>query len=155
MELWRNLRSETVARLQPTPPLGIDADETVSAAVEAMRTGKVGCLLVTHGGQLVGIFSERDLLTRVLAPGLPLSTPTRQCMTAEPVTIRPHDSVWTVVKRMEKGGYRHLPVVDDRNRPVGVLSARRVVHYLVEHFPGLVYNLPPELGRVPELPDGA
>src|SRR5262245_19098989 len=80
MELWRNLRSETAARLQPTPPLGIDADEPVSAAVEAMRTGQVGCLLVTHGGQLVGIFSERDLLTRVLAPGLLLSSPTRQCM---------------------------------------------------------------------------
>jgi CBS domain-containing protein len=155
MELWRNLRSDTVARLQPTPPLGIDADEPVSAAVEAMRTGKVGCLLVTRGGQLVGIFTERDLLTRVLAPGRPLSTPTHECMTADPVTVQPKDSVRTVVKRMEKGGYRHLPVVDDRNRPVGVLSARRVVHYLVEHFPGLVYNLPPDLGRVPELPDGA
>jgi signal-transduction protein with cAMP-binding, CBS, and nucleotidyltransferase domain len=155
MELWRNLKVDTVARLQPTPPRGIDADESVSAAVDAMRTDRVGCLLVTRGGRLVGIFTERDLLTRVLAPGLSLSTPTHQCMTADPVTVRPGDSVRTVVKRMEKGGYRHLPVVDEQNRPVGVLSARRVVHYLVEHFPGLVYNLPPDLGRVPELPDGA
>ena len=155
MELWRNLKSDPVARLQPTPPRAIDADDPVSAAVDAMRADRVGCLLVTLGGRLVGVFTERDLLTRVLAPGLPLSTPTHQCMTADPVTVEPGDSVRTAVKRMEKGGYRHLPVVDDGNRPVGVLSAKRVMHYLAEHFPGLVYNLPPELGRVPELPDGA
>lgn len=155
MQLWRNLRTDTVARLQPTPPLGIDGDEPVSAAVGAMRAGRVGCLLVTRDGRLAGVFTERDLLTRVLAPGLPLTTPTHQCMTPDPVTVQPGDSVRVVVRRMEKGGYRHLPVVDEQNRPVGVVSARRVVHYLVEHFPELVYNLPPDLGRVPELPDGA
>jgi CBS domain-containing protein len=155
MELWRNLKSDTVARLQPTPPRSIDADDAVSAAVELMRTERVGCILVTRDGRVVGVFTERDLLIRVLAPGLPLTTPTHQCMTADPVTVQPGDSVRTVVKRMEKGGYRHLPVVDGQNRPIGILSARRVVHYLVEHFPSLIYNQPPELGRVPQAPDGA
>lgn len=155
MELSRNLKSDPVARLQPTPPRGVDAEDPVSVAVAAMRAEGVGCMLVTRGGRLVGVFTERDLLTRVLAPGLPLSTPTHQCMTVDPVTVQPGDSVRTAVKRMEKGGYRHLPVVDDSNRPVGVLSAKRVVRYLAEHFPGLIYNQPPELGRVPERPDGA
>ena len=155
LELSRNLKCDSVARLQPTPPLAIDAAEAVAAAVEAMRTGHVGCLLVTRGVRLAGIFTERDLLARVLAAGLPLDTPVLWCMTPDPVTVEPKDSVRTAIKRMEAGGYRHLPVVDEGNRPVGVLSARRVVHYLVEHFPGLVYNLPPDLDRVPELPDGA
>ena len=44
---------------------------------------------------------------------------------------------------MEEGGYRHLPVVVD-DRPVGILSVKRIVHYLVEHFPATVYNLPPD-----------
>lgn len=120
-----------------------------------MRQWNVGCLLVTRTGRLVGIFTDRDLLTRVLAPGLSLAITIAECMTADPVTVQPKDPVRTAIKRMEKGGYRHLPVIDENNRPVGILSARRVVHYLVEHFPGLVYNQPPDPNRFPDTPDGA
>ncbi len=155
MELSRNLKVDSVSRLDPSPPRAIDAAGTAGDAVEAMREGSVGCLLITERGLVVGIFTERDLLTRVLAPGKPLDTPIRQCMTANPVTVSPKDSVRTAVKRMQKGGYRHLPVVDEAGRPVGILSARRVVHYLVEHFPALVFNLPPEPNRYPETPEGA
>lgn len=155
MELSRNLRVDSVSRLQPTPPYSIEDREPVAVAVEAMRQHGVGCVLVTRGGRLVGIFTDRDLLARVLACDLPLSIPMAECLTANPVTVHPKDSVQTAIKRMEKGGYRHLPVVDDGNRPVGILSVRRVVHYLVEHFPALVYNHPPDPHRYPELPEGA
>lgn len=154
MELSRNLKVDSVSRLDPSPPRAVDVDGTAADAVEEMRNGNVGCLLVTELGRVVGIFTERDLLTRVLAPGKPLDTPIRACMTADPVTVAPKDSVRTAVRRMQKGGYRHLPVVDEAGRPVGVLSARRVVHYLVEHFPALVFNLPPEPDRYPETPEG-
>ena len=154
MELSRNLKVDSVSRLDPTEPRAIDADATAADAVAALREWGTGCLLVTEFGRVVGIFTERDLLTRVLAPGRALDTPMRVCMTANPVTVSPKDSVRTVVKRMQKGGYRHLPVVDEGGRPVGMLSARRVVHYLVEHFPALVFNLPPEPDRYPQTPEG-
>ncbi len=51
---------------------------------------------------------------------------------------------------MQHGGYRHLPVVDENNRPTGVLSVKRIIHYLAEHYPTAVYNLPPESGTIPE-----
>jgi CBS domain-containing protein len=155
MELSRNLRVDSVSRLGPTPPRAIEAADPVSAAVEAMRHGKVGCLLVTRDGRLAGVFTERDLLARVLARGLPPDVPMAACMTPDPVTVQPKDSVRAAIRRMEQGGYRHLPVVDDDGRPVGMLSARQVLHYLVEHFPALVYNQPPDPSRVPDLPDGA
>lgn len=154
-ELSRNLRADSVSRLEPSPPRAVEDRESVAAAVAAMREYGVGCLLVTRGGRLVGVFTERDLLTRVLAPGLPLTVPTAECMTARPATVAPKDSVQTAIRRMEAGGYRHLPVVDGLNRPVGILSARRVVHYLVEHFPALVYNHPPDPDRVPDCAEGA
>ena len=154
MELSRNLKVDSVSRLDPTEPRAIDAAATAADAVAAMREWNVGCLLVTEFGRVVGIFTERDLLTRVLAPGRALDSPMRLCMTANPVTVAPKDSVRTAVKRMQKGGYRHLPVVDEAGRPVGVVSARRVVHYVVEHFPALVFNLPPEPDRYPESPEG-
>jgi CBS domain-containing protein len=155
MELSRNLRADPVSRLQPTPPLAVDASRTVADAVAALRRRNVGCLLVTRAGKLVGIFTERDLLKRVLAPGQPLDTPLETVMTPDPVTVGPRDAVKVAVKRMEKGGYRHLPVVDAANRPVGILSARKVVAYLVEHFPGLVHNQPPALNKFPETAEGA
>jgi CBS domain-containing protein len=155
VELSRNLRVDSVARLDPAPPRRVDAADAVADAVAAMRAGNTGCLLVTDRGRVVGIFTERDLLVRVLAAGRPLATPVRAVMTAPAVTVGPKDSVRTAIRRMQKGGYRHLPVVDEDGRPVGVLSARRVVHYLVEHFPGLVFNLPPEPDRYPDAPEGA
>jgi len=156
MELSRNIRADSVSRLDPTPPLTIDTAATAGEAVAAMRSGKVGCLLVTDRGRVVGIFTERDLLTRVLAAGRSLDTTTmRAVMTPNPVTVGPKDPVRTAIKRMQRGGYRHIPVVDEEGRPVGTLSARRVVHYIVEHFPALVFTLPPDGNQYPESPEGA
>jgi CBS domain-containing protein len=154
MELSRDLKVDSISRLDPSEPRAIDVSATAADAVAAMRTWNIGCLLVTEFGRVVGIFTERDLLTRLLAPGRSLDAPMRVCMTANPVTVSPKDSVRTAVKRMQKGGYRHLPVVDEAGRPVGVISARRIVHYLVEHFPALVFNLPPDPDRYPETPEG-
>lgn len=155
MELSKNLRVDSVSRLQPTAPLAVEDNQPVSAAVASMQTEKTGCLLVTRQGKLVGIFTERDLLTRVLAADLPPGVPMAECLTANPVKVSPQDSVQTAIERMEKGGYRHLPVVDESNRPVGILSAQRVVHYLAEHCPGLVYNQPPDPNKVPDSAEGA
>jgi CBS domain-containing protein len=155
MELSRNIRVDSVSRLDPTPPLTIDASATVAGAVIAMRENKVGCLLVTDSGRVAGIFTERDLLTRVLSRGRSLEVSLRSCMTPDPVTVSPKDPVRTAIRRMQKGGYRHLPVVDDAGRPIGMLSARRVLHYLVEHFPALVFNHPPEANQYPDQAEGA
>ncbi len=155
MELTRNLMVESVGRLNPTRPLCVDAGEPVAAAVAVMRRERVGCLLVVEHGELVGIFTERDLLKRVLARGEPLTVPITAVMTARPVSVNVLDPVRTAVERMQAGGYRHVPVVDEGNRPVGVLSAKRVIRYLAEHFPTTVYNQPPDPLVVPEAADGA
>lgn len=155
MELTRNLMVESVGRLNPARPLCVDAGEPVAAAVAVMRHARVGCLLVVENGELVGIFTERDLLKKILAHGEPLSTPLSSVMTARPVSVNALDSVRTAVERMQAGGYRHVPVVDEGNRPVGVLSAKRIIRYLAEHFPNTVYNQPPDPHRVPETEYGA
>ncbi|MCS7020489.1 MAG: CBS domain-containing protein [Gemmataceae bacterium] len=154
-ELSRNLRVDSVSRLGPTPALTLDADALVRAAVETMRAGRSGCLLVTSGGRLVGLFTERDLLTRVLAVGRSLDIPLREVMTPSPTTAEWHEPLRIAIRRMQEGGYRHLPIVDSTGRPVGVLSARQVVHYIVEHFPAVVFNQPPDPRQFPEAPEGA
>ncbi|MGL4421532.1 MAG: CBS domain-containing protein, partial [Gemmataceae bacterium] len=123
MEIARNIRTDKVARLQSTPPRQLDASANVADAVALMQRDQVGCLMVVRSGKLVGLVTERDFLTRIRATGKPLSVMLGDVMTPEPVTIRPQDSVRIAMKRMQQGGYRHLPVVDAENRPVGMLSA--------------------------------
>jgi CBS domain-containing protein len=155
MDLARNLKIDSVSRLHPTPPRQVSPDQTVAEAIALMRHEAVGCVLVCNGSRLVGIFTERDLMRRVLAAGKALSLPISDFMTPNPVVVHPKEPVGAAVHRMEEGGYRHLPVVDEAGRPIGVLSVKRIVHYLVEHFPGTIYNLPPDPAVVPLERDGA
>jgi len=155
MELARNLRVDSVSRLEPTAPHRVEATQLVQDAVYLMRSESVGCLLVCQQGTLVGVFTERDLLCRVLGLGKSLSIPIGDVMTAEPITVSAKDSIRVAIRKMQHGGYRHLPVVDENNRPTGVLSVKRIVHYLAEHYPAAIYNLPPEPGSIPNEREGA
>jgi len=155
MELARNLRVDSVSRLEPTAPHRIETTRTVREAVELMRSEQVGCLLVCEQGKLVGLFTERDLMGRVVAVGKPLTVPIGEVMTTEPVTVSAKDPIRVAIRKMQQGGYRHLPVVDENSRPTGVLSVKRIVHYLAEHYPAAIYNLPPEPGSVPNEREGA
>src|SRR5947209_10977911 len=122
MELARNLKVESVCRLRPTPPRSIAPDRPVSEAVALMREHRVGCLLVCRGERLVGIFTERDLMRRVLAQDQSLAAPVGMFMTPDPVTVGPKEPINLALKHMQEGGHRHLPVVDNLGRPLGVLS---------------------------------
>jgi CBS domain-containing protein len=155
MELARNLKVDSVSRLQATAPLRVGPEQTVADAVRLMRERRVGCVLVCVGDRLVGVFTERDLMRRVLAAGLPLTTPVAACMTPDPVVVRPKEPIGAAIRRMEEGGYRHLPVLDETGGPVGVLSVKRIVHYLAEHFPATVCNQPPDPASFPTEAEGA
>jgi CBS domain-containing protein len=155
MDLAKNLKIDSVSRLNPTPPRQVKPSQTAAEAAALMRQEQVGCLLVCQGDRLIGILTERDLMRRVLAPGKPLTLPVSECMTPNPVVVHPKDPIAAAVRHMETGGYRHLPVVDEGGRPLGVLSVKRIVHYLVEHFPATIYNLPPDPAAVPNEREGA
>jgi CBS domain-containing protein len=155
MELARNLKVESVLRLNPTPPVCLPREATAAVAVEVMRRHAIGCVLVTdQGGALLGIFTERDLL-RLVAQGRSLEQPLRGLMTPHPVTVTRTEPIASAVQKMERGTFRHLPVIEESGRPVGVLSVKSVVHYLVEHFPSTIYCLPPNPGAVQREREGA
>ncbi|HEX3148036.1 MAG TPA: CBS domain-containing protein [Gemmataceae bacterium] len=154
MELARNLRKDPVSRLDSSPPRAVQRAAAVADAVEVMRRDNVGCILVCEADRLVGLFTERDLMTRVLAVGKPLTHPIAEVMTADPISVSAKDSIRMAIRKMNAGGHRHLPIVDENHRPTGILSVKAVVHYLVEHYPAAVYNQPPP-GQPPDSPEGA
>jgi CBS domain-containing protein len=155
MDLARNLKVECVSRLEPTMALQVAPQQTVADAVALMRENRVGCVLVIEAGRLAGIFTERDLMRRVLAAGKPLTLPVIEVMTARPVVVHLKQPIRIAVQHMQEGGYRHLPVVDENGHAVGILSVKRIIRYLVEHFPGTVYNVPPDPGAVQQEREGA
>lgn len=97
-------------------------EETVHNAVHAMVKNHVGAILVTINGTLVGIFTERDLMTRVIGKNLDIkTTPIVSVMTPQPETVREHDEIISVLRRLLAATFRHFPVVRG-NKPVGMLS---------------------------------
>jgi CBS domain-containing protein len=101
-------------------------DDTVQAAAAAMAEHRCGSILVCDGDQLRGIFTERDLLVRVVAAGRDAArTRLAEVMTREPDTIAGSQPVVEAVRRMDECGYRHLPVIED-DHLVGVIALRDV-----------------------------
>jgi CBS domain-containing protein len=97
---------------------------TVRSAARAMRERHVGAVLVATDGHLAGIFTERDMVNRVVADGRdPDQTRLADVMTANPDTIAPATTAIEALRLMNDGGYRHLPIVE-RGRVVGIVSRR-------------------------------
>lgn len=98
--------------------------DRVRTAVNLMAERHIGAVLITEGGKLIGIFTERDLLTRVVAKGQdPDAITLGEVMTRRPDCLKPGDIAGNALERMNKKGYRHLPVLDG-DALVGIVSIR-------------------------------
>ena len=104
-------------------PITAPPNATVAEASRQMRDRRVGAVLVVDtGARLVGIFTGRDAVARVLAESRdPARTELRAVMTAEPVTLAPGKTAIEALRLMQDGGFRHVPVVD-KGRVVGIVS---------------------------------
>lgn len=109
-------------------------DMTVADAAQGMRTRKVGAVLVVQDDRLVGVFTERDALWRVVAEGRDArTTKLADVMTKNPKTVGPDEAFARGLHIMYEGRFRHVPVVLD-GRPIGVVSARDALGPELEDF---------------------
>jgi CBS domain-containing protein len=127
--------------------LTVSPSTVVTQAMRAMQNEHRGCVVVTDDGtkdsKLIGIFTERDVLFRIVDRGRnPAALPIGEVMTPDPETLSVRSAVAYALNKMSVGGFRHIPVVDDEHRPEYVISVRDVVEFLVERFPREILNLP-------------
>jgi CBS domain-containing protein len=116
----RSLRSIVAGQ----PPATAEKTATVLQAALLMKQQGKGALLVVDGTRLIGIFTERDALFRVIAAGRdPRATPLADVMTPQPQTMNPDEPFLKALRTMHKHGFRHMPVVE-HGRPIGIVSAR-------------------------------
>jgi CBS domain-containing protein len=120
--------------IEPRKLLVASPDTTVAAAAKKMADKKVGAVVVLDGETMVGIFTERDAVFRVIAKGAdPKTTQLSAVMTSDPRSIAPDKSFGKAMALMHEIGCRHLPVVDD-GKLVGILSARNALDPDMEEF---------------------
>ncbi|MFO1464357.1 MAG: CBS domain-containing protein [bacterium] len=146
-EKIRNLSTREALTVPPAMPLG--------EVVRLMQGRKTGCAVIVEGKKVVGIFTERDALIRVLLANAAPETPIQQVMTSKPKVLDREDSIAVAVRLMHDGKYRHLPVVNRRREFLGLVSVRDIVFYLSENFPLEVFNLPPDPHQVSSSAEGA
>ena len=109
-------------------------DASVDDAARLMKERHVGAILVVERGRLIGIFTERDAVFRVLAARRdPLATRLSEVMTRDPVAVSPDESFGYALLLMHDHGFRHVPVVEN-GRPVGVVSTRHALDPDLEEF---------------------
>lgn len=144
-QLGSALLRETLKDALSNAGLILDEQTTLEHALREMREHRQGCVLVTRDGKLSGIFTERDVLMKVVGTNIDLArTPIRPYMTRDPVRLPEDAIVAYALNKMCLEGFRHVPLTDGDGRPVGVVSMRDIIEYLSGFFPKDVLNLPPE-----------
>jgi CBS domain-containing protein len=107
---------------------------TVAKAAKLMAAKDVGAIMVVENKRLVGIFTERDVVFRVIAKDRDVNTTTiAEVMTLDPVTVGPGDSFGRALLIMHEGGFRHVPVVEN-GEPLGIVSSRSALDPDMEEF---------------------
>ncbi len=145
MDFRSYIEKQQVRRVGHRSPVSVAPSASIADSVKLMRRRSVGCLLVVENDELLGIFTERDLLRRVLAKDAAASFDDEisTVMTADPVVARADEALKVLLSRMYQGGFRHVPVLDSEDAVLGTISIKRVVSFLADQFAEAVYNLPP------------
>jgi CBS domain-containing protein len=119
-----------LSEVHPHLPMTIASGASLADAVRQMQESSVGCLIVADDGVVRGILSERDLVMKLDGSSLDGVT-VGSLMTADPVVLRPDDSVAVAIHKMAVGGFRHIPLVAD-GQATGIVSARDLFKYILD-----------------------
>jgi len=123
-----------LSMIMSSPVLTVKKEDSVREAAKIMYNNRIGSVVVVDDdGRVVGIVTERDLIYLIALGKKELFTeyPVWQIMTENPITGRPDESVIEALTKMKEAKIRHLPVVDDENRPIGMVSIRDILEIIV------------------------
>ena len=135
-EVERSLMEDPVECLQPISPMRVDLQTSLQQAIQLMLDHGIGCVLViADNGKLTGILTERDLLQKVAGKGLDLAqSPVGDFMSQAPESSKPDHPLGYALQRMVISDIRYLPIVDNNDRPAGIVSSRDIITYMAKQF---------------------
>lgn len=136
-------------RLIQAPP-----DISIKQAIDMMRENKSAYIVVAEHNRVVGMFTESDVVRKIIGHNIDGRRPVREFMTADPVVLRQDDSVGRAVDLMAENDFYHIPLVNEKQDLVNVLSVRTLVRFLAEFYPGEVFNIPPNPHQIAPTAEG-
>ena len=150
----RKARQDSVNSMETDDYVCIAPSTPLSKAIEAMSQDEGGCAIVcAEDGLVVGIFTERDLLTKIVGQQMDLNAPVSNWMSPVVATLTPEATIGDAVSIMNDKGYRNVPLVKN-GKLVGSISVFDVIGYLAESYPKTTMNLPPNPDQVMDSTDG-
>ena len=151
----RDLRSERVRDVMRREPIIVATGTSIGRGIAAIQAARADCVLVSAEGRLAGILTERDVLLKVVGQAVDLDAPVDAFMTAGPDALTPEATMGEALALMDRGGYRHVPLVDADGQIAGLLRQQDILAYVAEAFPESILNLPPRPHQRMDEQDGA
>ena len=140
---------DPISSLGLQPPLVVELGTNMKNALNSLQQEKQNCLLITDNNKLKGILTERDILLKVTGKGFDLDLVTvDEFMTEDPEYLSPEDPLAYALNKMHIGGFRHVPIVNDLMKPVGLISISNIISTIADYFSMEIINLPPLERRV-------
>lgn len=149
-----SLGSERIAGLRLREPITVSPGTPLGRVIEIMQRERRGAVLISAGSTLKGIFTERDVVTKVLSSTAQLSDPIEKYIGSELHCVKPTDKVGKAIDLMAEHGLRHLPVCGEDMMPLGIVSVRNIIECLAEQYPAEILNQPPRADQSLAAPEG-
>lgn len=148
------LREKKISEIVNPRLVQASPEITVTRAIQIMQENKAGYIILARNKKTVGIFTETDVVRKVLGTNADWNRPVSDFMTSNPTVLRLEDSIGKAIDTMGERYFYHVPLVSDSGELVNVISVRTLIRFLAEFYPKEIYNLPPHPGQVMRTPEG-
>src|SRR3989338_2070322 len=137
-------------------PKLVQAPSTISikSAIELMQKDRSGYIVLAKNKKVEGVFSEDDVVMKILDKDVDWDRPVSEFMTTNWATLKMTDAVGQAIDLMSERMLYYIPLVNEEGELVNVLSVRTLIRFLSEFYPAEVYNLPPRPDQVMETQEG-
>ena len=131
IDIKNSIMSDKLSVLNPTLSVRIRPDTKVKDVIQTMVDKKIGAVLIVDDNKLVGIFSERDIIKKIADRYDEVKEEAiSEFMTENPECLSINHTLAYALNRMDLGDFRHIPIIDDENRPTGIIAVRDILRYI-------------------------
>ena len=136
--------SDPLSTLTQEKFIVLNEQATLRDAIDSIQKYHIGCILLENNHKITGIFTERDIVQHIVGNRHNLE---KECvadyMTKSPDVLHFQDPIAFALNKMISGGYRHIPIVDKKEKPIGVIAMENIINHLGDCFFEDIVNLPP------------
>ena len=155
MSVVKKLQELAINRLDLSGYISCEPGAIVGEVLKKMREHRVNAVLVESEGRLVGIFTERDVLTKIADQPQNWVLTIAEFITHNPQNLTSQQPISEALQLMNAGHYRDVPIVDHDGGIEGNLPQHEIIRFLTDQFPEDIYNLPPDPDRIAQTKEGA